>query len=103
MGTLKNLIVVAMLIALPSCLKHACEQKTQLMFRQNAVVMSKPFPQWYRGVTNDVVKTMRAGQTLPICRLIPAKDFAVYEVKLSDGRVGYVEYDPARMREIVNK
>jgi hypothetical protein len=43
---------------------------------------------------------MQPGQTAPICDFTPAKEFAIYTVKLPDGRVGYVEYASHKMREV---
>lgn len=105
MDAQRKLIVMATivgLLSLPGCIKQGCDAKTKLVFLQAAPVMSKPYPSWYKGVKNGVVASMRAGQTLPICRFTPAKDFATYTVKLADGRVGYVEYDRARVQEVSN-
>jgi hypothetical protein len=100
MGTLMKMLVVATIIGLLSCAPRRCDPKMNLVFRQTTRVMAKPYPQWYKIAQNEVLTTMHTGDILPICRFTPAKDFAVYEVRLPDGRVGYVEYDSARATEV---
>lgn len=101
MGTLKTFAVVVFLFGLSGC-DHARRSDRTLMCRQATVVMAKPYPHWYRGTKNEVLTVMHVGQTLAVRRFSTAKDFAIYEVLLPDGRVGYVEYDPARVKEVVS-
>jgi hypothetical protein len=102
MGKLRALIVAVALMALSGCPKDVCSENKKLMFRQPTAVLAKPYPEWYKKANNEVVTTMQPGQTLSICSFTPSKDFAIYKVKLPNGKVGYVEYDPARVREVSN-
>lgn len=101
MGSIKtaalSLIIAA---AVSGCRDGACEPKMRIAFEQQSAVLAKPYPQWYKTVKNEVLVVMQPGQSLPVCDFKPAKDFAVYEVELSDGRVGYVEFDSAKITEL---
>ncbi|HEX8340739.1 MAG TPA: hypothetical protein VF624_07515 [Tepidisphaeraceae bacterium] len=72
----------------------------RIAFGQQSAVLLKPHPQWYKTVKNEVLVVMQPGQSLPVCDFKRAKDFAVYEVKLPDGRIGYVEFDSAKVTEL---
>ena len=72
----------------------------EIRSRHQVFVMAKPYPHWYKTTQNDVIAVIQPGQRLQVCGFSPAKDFAVYEVKLSDGRTGYVEFDSASIEEI---
>lgn len=100
MGTLRIIIVGCAIVGLLSCTNQECDAKVKLLFQQPTPVMATPYPPWYQNVRNEVLITMQPGQTLPICGFTPAKDFAIYKVQLPDGRVGYVEYDSHKTREV---
>jgi hypothetical protein len=103
MDTLIKVIAAVAIIGIFSCAKTHCDPKTKLVFLQETPVMAKPYPHWYKSPPNEVLTTMRAGQSVPICRFTPAKDFAIYEVKLPNGRMGYVEFDAATAKEITSE
>jgi hypothetical protein len=101
-GKLRNLVLASTMIGLLGCVKQDCNEKLKLVFRQRTTVMEKPYPQWYKGVNNRIVTTVNAGQSLPVCTFTPSKDFGVYKVRLPDGSMGYVEYDPNIGKEVTN-
>jgi hypothetical protein len=72
----------------------ASAQKADLIIKRDLAVWDRPGDQAHR----VRIGTLQAGTIVPVLKCLDIKVFFVYEVRASDGLVGYVEPPSAQLK-----